>query len=307
MRRLCILMGIIGMWCVIPSARAALIPPHYFSAVVALGAERLQILTPGAAPQMAWATEGTGFFYGELTENDPDPKKRKYRLFLVTARHVVDMHVKAQREDPKLPPLSARLNPKDLGAAAQEFIIPSVETGDNHTWFFHPNTAIDVAVVPINGPMLLDKGISFEHFDSDVVVAPREKMKEIEVSEGDGVFVLGFPMGLSGKQRNYVILRQGAIARIAEMLGNASTTFMLDCFVFPGNSGGPVILKPDMVSIQNTKSNDKAYLIGMVLDTKDYTDVAYSKQTGQPRVLFEENSGLADIIPMDYIDETIKA
>jgi hypothetical protein len=41
----------------------------------------------------------------------------------------------------------------------------------------------------------------------------------------DGVFVLGFPMGLAGTQRNYVVVRQGAIARIGEMLDNASKSF----------------------------------------------------------------------------------
>lgn len=36
-----------------------------------------------------------------------------------------------------------------------------------------------------------------------------------------------------------------------------------------------------------------------------YTDTAVSKQTGQSRVVFEENSGLAVIIPVDYVLETI--
>jgi hypothetical protein len=39
--------------------------------------------------------------------------------------------------------------------------------------------------------------------------------------------------GLAGLQRNYVIVRQGVIARISEMIEGASTTFMRDAFVFP--------------------------------------------------------------------------
>jgi hypothetical protein len=66
-------------------------------------------------------------------------------------------------------------------------------------------------------------------------------MKELSVSPGDGVFVLGFPMNIAGRQRNYVIARQGCVARIGEMLDGASPLFLLDSFVFPGNSGGPVV------------------------------------------------------------------
>jgi hypothetical protein len=88
---------------------------------------------------------------------------------------------------------------------------------------------------------------------------------------------------------------------------NASMSFMIDSFVFPGNSGGPVVLKPDMFAIQGTKSQSKAALIGVVTDYRPYTDVAISPQTHRARVLFEENSGLADVLPIDYVEDTIRA
>jgi len=89
------------------------------------------------------------------------------------------------------------------------------------------------------------------------------------------------------------------------MLDGASPTFLLDAFVFPGNSGGPVILRPEVTSIQGTPSNLSAYLIGMVLSYHAYSDTAVSAQTGRPRITFEENSGLSDALPVDYIDEAI--
>jgi len=46
-------------------------------------------------------------------------------------------------------------------------------------------------------------------------------------------------MGLSGAQRNYVIVRQGAIARISELLENVSPNFMVDALIFPGNKRRP--------------------------------------------------------------------
>ncbi len=87
--------------------------------------------------------------------------------------------------------------------------------------------------------------------DNSVDVA---KAKELGVSEGDGVFVLGFPLQLVGGERNFVIVRQGIIARIGDMLEGYSKTFLVDTFIFPGNSGGPVFLRPEVVAITGTKS-----------------------------------------------------
>lgn len=66
-------------------------------------------------------------------------------------------------------------------------------------------------------------------------------------------------------------------------------------------------LKPEITAIQGTAANGKAYLIGVVSDYKPYIDTAVSQQTHRARITFEENSGLADVIPMDRVDETIAA
>jgi hypothetical protein len=114
-------------------------------------------------------------------------------------------------------------------------------------------------------------------------------------------------MNLAGLQRNYVIVREGIVARISEMLNDKSTTFLLDSFVFPGNSGSPVIIKPELTSIVGTQPNHTAYVIGMIHGYRTYTDIAVSQQTHKPRIIFEENSGLAEVIPMDRVNETIEA
>ena len=120
------------------------------------------------------------------------------------------------------------------------------------------------------------------------------------INEGDGVFVLGFPLGMSGERRNDTIVRQGIIARARDWREGRSHHIVIDANIFPGNSGGPVVIKPEAGSIQT------AYLIGMVASYKPYRDVAVSQNTGNPRVIFEENSGLANIVPIDVIHETIE-
>ncbi len=89
------------------------------------------------------------------------------------------------------------------------------------------------------------------------------------------------------------------------MLEGCSTDYIVDAPVFPGNSGGPVIIKPELVSISGTKSQKESRLIGLVKSYINYKDIAVSPQTGRPRVVFEENTGLTKVEPVDHIIETI--
>jgi S1-C subfamily serine protease len=170
----------------------------------------------------------------------------------------------------------------------------------------HPDPSVDVSVIPINGEYLRSEHLKSAFFANDKHVADRAKMTEIGTSIGDGLYVLGFPMGISGTiLRNYVIARRGSIARISDVLDSSTKTFLIDAFVFPGNSGGPVVSAVSVVAIGGTKAQSTAYLIGIVKGYVPYDDVAVSQQTGRPRLLSEENSGLAEVIPVDYINETI--
>jgi hypothetical protein len=295
---------------------ATLVPPHLEDAVVALGSMQ-PFESPGQPCTLRWTTEGTGFLYGYLIKNDPNPAKRSYMIYLVTNRHVIEDHVKGQRllrmnlqsshltgecsqAKPDETIITVRINPVSALTGGQQFPLPI------NNWFFHPNNTIDIAGTVLNAPFLQSQGLLDAFFSSDQIVANKEKLKSMGVSAGDGVFVLGFPMNLAGVQRNYVIVRQGCIARISSMLGGADPTFLLDAFTFPGNSGSPVILKPEAISITGTPAQNNAYLIGIVRSYIPYTDLAISPQTGRPRISFEENSGLAEVLPVDNIDEAIR-
>jgi len=60
------------------------------------------------------------------------------------------------------------------------------------------------------------------------------------------------------------------------------------------------------MAISGTKAYSKASLIGMVSGYVPYQDVAYSLQTKRPRVIFEENTGLAVVVPVDRIAEVVE-
>jgi len=112
-------------------------------------------------------------------------------------------------------------------------------------------------------------------------------------------------MGLVSPQRQYVICRSGVIARIRDYLDGHTHDYLVDAAVFPGNSGGPVILCPSAVAITGTTAVSRSALIGIVKTYVPYIDVAISPQTGRARVTFEENSGLSAVEPLDAIVETV--
>jgi hypothetical protein len=67
----------------------------------------------------------------------------------------------------------------------------------------------------------------------------RRSLDEIELSAGEKAFVLGFAMGISGSaERNHVIAPRGSIAHMSDLLDSTATSFLLDAFIFSGNTGG---------------------------------------------------------------------
>jgi len=98
------------------------------------------------------------------------------------------------------------------------------------------------------------------------------------------VHVLGFPIGvlsdqLFGPERSYPVARRGSIAWIRPALDKVNTEFLIDAFIFPGNSGGPVF-KPCRTTVGQGQVETDC-LIGMVKSYMPYTDSALSRQTGQ--------------------------
>lgn len=78
---------------------------------------------------------------------------------------------------------------------------------------------------------------------------------------------------------------------------------MVDAQTFPGSSGGPIISRPEHISISGTPNNDRANLIGIFIP---YRETLYSRQTGRDRMIQEENSGLTIVHPVDRIKEVVE-
>lgn len=246
-----------------PTARAATMPlllPSFLNSVIALGVHSKD----GVFQPLA-----TGFVYRHFAEKDEKGHSLYFGPYLVTNRHVVD-------------------EPKGLWVRINDPQSSVVQLRED--WYTHPDPEVDVAVIGFNLIYEKHREVPLESFLSDAHAVFRDGLQDTSVMESDEVYTLGFPLGLTDTQRNYVIVRQGIIARIRDWYEGQSKSFLIDAEIFPGNSGGPVMLKPTMYSYGHTRVHPK--LIGMV--------AAYLRYE-------TENSGLAKIVPIDQVRETIAA
>jgi S1-C subfamily serine protease len=254
------------------------LPPSYLDAVVAIGTREQECAA-------------SGFLYSYLLpgEEDVEEGKKKVQIYLVTNRHVFE----------GLDEVTVRLNPKG-DESARSF---SLTLNDRMLAFPHPDPKIDVAIVPTEGNWLGRIGLQHFYFRDDLDVAFTKQLASWGVSEGQSVYVLGFPLGLIA-ERNFVIVRHGTLARVRDAFSGGSHEYLVDSFIFPGNSGGPVVLDPGRET-QGEAPGVSPRLIGMISGYIPYHEEAVSSQTGLTRVVFEENSGLASVIPIDYVQDCI--
>ena len=260
----------------------ALIPPFFLDCVVSIGAQT----------QNGPSWHGTGFIVGRPSINDTGEKA--YHTYLVTNKHVLN-----NKKNVLL-----RFNTIH-GTNIIDYSV-DLEPNAQKIWVGHQSSNVDIAAFYINPAVLKNDSAVFSFFQIDEHVMDVSEMLSNGVSEGDSIFVLGFPLGIVSDQSKHVISRSGSIARIRDVLANQQSCYLIDANIFPGNSGGPVITRPEVSSIQGTQAISKAALIGIVKQYVPYKDIAISQQTGNARVIFEENSGLALVETTDNIKTTIE-
>lgn len=263
----------------------ALLPPFFLDCVASIGIE-------DSNKHMSWI--GTGFFYGfpgSKGEND----EQLYFVYLVTNKHVIGNHSKVK----------VRLNPQD-GQDCRDFDLVLLDTNNKQLWRAHSDPTIDLAVIQVSPQFMRDQKLQYSFFSDDRHVSALEDIKKGGLNEGDPVFVLGFPMGNVGAQRLYAICRSGIVARCRDWIEGHSKEILIDSSVFPGNSGGPVVASFYASSVQGTERRNKSDLIGIIQSYVTYHDIAISQQTHRPRVIFEENSGLASVIPVDFLRDIVR-
>lgn len=171
---------------------------------------------------------------GFLVRKSKYPKSNK--LYLVTNRHVVEKNK---------PNVKVRFNHKSGGNPQSIDILFEKWTG-------HPSKGVDVVVTNIEEQKLKESEYSYFSLDKDSLdITQLFKQK---ITEGDFIYVLGYPMQIVGTQKKeYPVVRSGSIAQLRNVLDDKWGAFFIDAFTFPGNSGGPVILRQEAMHAQDSK------------------------------------------------------
>jgi hypothetical protein len=160
-------------------------------------------------------------------------------------------------------------------------------------WSMAPDA--DIAVIPL---VLPTEARQFA--DSlDVTPVGINSFKNWDyIREGDDVYILGFPIFLGPGPHTRPIIRSGTVA-----LKEREGEFLVDVTILPGNSGGPVLLKLYKSEERTGKlaTGQASFLVGIAGTHIAYSEQTISAQTGRPKVVSEENSGLAVAYSTDRI------
>lgn len=249
----------------------ALIPKEYIDAVVSIGVK-------DANDKPIWI--GTGFFVSRRI-NDTEALP-----FLVSNKHVL----KGKKS------VVIRMRDK------QNNLLMLMDA-DLDGCVFHEEA--DIAVVMLNGSVISERHLRFSSFDIDNNAFSSFELRDNGVDEGSLVYMLGFPMGLVNVNSELPICRMGCIARISEEQINETKNVLLDIQNFPGNSGSPVVSKPECIAINGTKCLDRSLLVGIIHSYIPYRESLINSQTNEVVEVRSENSGLAMMHPVEYIRDVI--
>ena len=262
----------------------AIIPSFFMDAVVALGIER---------PNKSKYWVGTGFLVGRREESDPEQST----VYIITNKHVV--------KNQKL--LYVRFH-SNGEAGVKDLPMPLVDKDDVPIYSKHPVEDVDIVAIQIIPQVILDNKLSLSFFDLENHALSLDQMKATGVDEGSLIYSLGFPMNLVNNSVKAPICRLGCISRVADAFVNPAVAdlFLVDAQTFPGNSGGPIVNRPEHISIDGTPHNTSANLIGILSAYIPYRETLYSRQTGRDRMIMEENSGLTIVHPVDRIKEVVE-
>lgn len=223
---------------------------------------------------LAFTTVGTGFLYAHPEQGSDGTNQ--YGGWLVTCKHVVE-DIRGLHES-----VMVRTNKEDSGG--MEIFRTHLE------WTFHRSA--DVAVCRVDPTVLEKHNVQYMALAHGYT---REGAMAASLLEGDGVFIIGFPHGWKEGRHDYPVVRHGVLAQIRGWYNQEHQTFLVDGSGFGGNSGGPVVTKPEMSAVSGFANAyiTESKLIGMV------SQVTRELASGQ-------HSDLVVVVPVDSIEETIE-
>jgi hypothetical protein len=227
---------------------------------------------------------GTCFIVGKPLASDPS----RLRYVLVTAAHVLS-DIKGQ---------FAILHLRRLVDGHYERLPIRLRIREGQRPLWTPHSSADVAIMPLAVPKEADIIlVSTNFFPLD------EKIDSLEITIGDELNVLGFPFGVEANEAGIPVLRSGKIASFPLTPTLQTGHFLLDFEVFPGNSGGPVLLDSNMRrSVRGTTVGGYRLLLGVVARERDVKEQLMGIDETTVRTY---RLGLAEIVHTSFVRELL--
>jgi hypothetical protein len=120
-------------------------------------------------------------------------------------------------------------------------------------WIRHPDTNIDLAVLPIAEAMILlnQKGKFLDAMPvNDNLIPSQSELAGLGVFQE--VKFIGYPIGLWDETNNLPIIRRGMTATDPAVDYNGRSEFLIDAACFPGSSGSPVYIASDGMTVSTS-------------------------------------------------------
>lgn len=220
-------------------------------------------------------------------------------IHLVTAKHLVMENVDGEFTGKSIDKgLFVFFNTVDGKIASRS--IDDIKKKNGIHWVFHKNEHVDIALIPF--PLIKRK--------DDVMTIPDSMFCNTDrLFELCDIFYMSYQPGIKFEKKIFPITRNGIVSLV-----NDDKTFYMDGFVFPGNSGSPVFIKPfsinsytDSYVVEGEFPPSECRLVGVVGAYIPYQEKAVSTKTGRIRILFEENTGLSKVWSFTFIKEIVES
>ncbi len=255
----------------------ALVPNFFLKSVLSIGEK-------ASSGKIAWF--GTGFIVGKpVSESD-------ITLLLITNKHVL-----CGRQN-----VCVRLAKSDGSLITTDV---SLEDAGVKCYSEHPDPNVDIAAVSLNADFFIENELETACFNIDSHAMDSSVFLARGGDAGSFVYMLGYPMGLVDMESNAPICRLGCVARIDEREIARTKNILIDIQNFPGNSGSPIVSKPEVLSIEGTLAIGESVLLGIVHSYIPYQERLINSQTGETVEIRSEISGLEKCNPVEFIREVI--
>jgi hypothetical protein len=200
---------------------------------------------------------GTGVLFYVKTANTVVP-------CIVTAKHVVYNPNENWSPDT----INIRFSSEDTLGFDEYTGIRVILKDDRYIyWIPHPDPKVDLVCIP-----LLNNFIDAPKNETLHTLGYQDIASSNEIYDGESIMVLGYPGFATSKILVRSVLRQGIISW-TNPRNPVANTFLIDCNIFPGNSGSPVFTMPFGLGPNNT-----LLLGGKIKFAGIVTEVYYEQQ-----------------------------